>query len=242
MATSSYGPDLGGILNVKMDTRGFRLPAGSVDPVTGRKTGGQFTNAQSEFRDRNRQLAQQIQGRVVQNIQARVIRRAVSTGRLLKATADTRNINYDAFGLHVGIESHLNRSTAKYWRTIEEGSAVVWPDVGGGRPSMIGLELKGFFGSTIIGLTDGGRRALAGPSFTKPSTKVPQTGKFMPSKAKKAGKGEVRKEIAPMYAYRDAYRDLDVETKAIRNVEKFLFDITSAEGFPIISKGFSKYF
>ena len=106
---------------------------------------------------------------------------------------------------------------------------------------MIGLELQGFFGTSIIGMTDGGRRALAGPTFSKPRPGA-RDGKFMPSPSKKGGKGIVRREIEPQYAYRDAFKDMDVVGGGIRNYEKFLFDLSTAEGFPIIARGSSKYF
>lgn len=48
-------------------------------------------------------------------------RRAQSTGRLVRATADRRNIQATAGQVGVGKPAWLNQSNAKYWRQFEEG-------------------------------------------------------------------------------------------------------------------------
>lgn len=54
-------------------------------------------------------------------------RRSGATGRLQRATLDPRNRIVTRTSLDVGIPDFLDNSVAKYWRTIEEGSAVTMP-------------------------------------------------------------------------------------------------------------------
>lgn len=96
-------------------------------------------------------LAQQAQANVVSNIESSITRRSVSTGRLVKVTASPRNRFADQFGFGVGVIDYLDKSETKYWRSFEEGSAKAWADTPGGRSSMVGLQLRGQFGGSIVG-------------------------------------------------------------------------------------------
>ena len=183
---------------------------------------GRYVSAQGQIAAQNRENATQIQALVVQNIAALIKRKKVSTDRLINATAAdgnraaARGQDYKS-GFAVGIPEHMDRSTARYWRTIEEGSEVTWKARGG----MTGLELRGMFGDSIAGLTvtNWGSRALAGPKFTLPGGGtggkiVPWSKKAVKKFNKKASKGGggkdpllmvVKHEIQPQHAYLRGY-------------------------------------
>lgn len=183
---------------------------------------GRYVSAQAQLVAQNREGAEQVQALVVQNIAASIKRKKVSTDRLINASAAdgnraaARGQDYKS-GFAVGIPAHMDRSTARYWRTIEEGSEVTWKARGG----MTGLELRGMFGDSIAGLTvtSWGSRALAGPKFTLPGGGtggkiVPWSKKAVKKFNKKASKGGggkdpllmvVKHEIQPQHAYFQGY-------------------------------------
>lgn len=106
---------------------------------------GRFTPDNQEQRRVNADTAAEFQQLVVKNIGASIKRPKVSSGRLLTATADEANAvsGVDYWG--VGIPEYLDRSKAKYWRTIEEGTARVW------KRSFIGDPLIGAWGYSVTG-------------------------------------------------------------------------------------------
>lgn len=228
---TSYGEYGRGLINIRVETRGtskgFRQPKGAVD-ANGNKVGGQFTSAQAGMRAKNERLADRIQARVVANIQERIQRRAVSSNRLVKVTADRKNRYADQFRIEVGIEDFLNHSIAKYWRTIEEGSAVVWADTPGGRSQFRGMKLRGYFGGTLSGMYENAWGMV--PRGGSPITWIGQGsgGKFIPNK-KARSRGKVKKEIDPMHAYRDAYYSMDVIRRSRANMRQYLEDITGLD-------------
>ena len=111
---------------------------------------GRFTSAQSELYAQNRELAQILQYQVGRRIQNDLKRPGVSTGRLLRVTMDPQNRTSDRYFMGVGREDFLNRSIAKYWRTIEEGSAATWT-----KRSFTSLPLQGFWGTNLGGFVNG---------------------------------------------------------------------------------------
>lgn len=125
----------------------IRAPAGSPGGI-----GGQFIerDAQAIIRMFDN-LAQEAQANVVSNIESSIKRRSVSTGRLARVTADPKNRYADQFGFGVGVIDFLDKSMAKYWRSFEEGPAKAWADTPGGASTMVGMQLRGRFGGTIIG-------------------------------------------------------------------------------------------
>jgi len=182
----------------------------------------------------HRRQQQQFQDQVVANIKSKILRRGASTGRLVEVTADSRNrliggtgANPSAlsggqgaqYGWGVGNPKFLDVSIAKYWRTIEEGSAAVWkhPFVTGpeGLQTKSGDPLWGWFGA---GAFRGGSGALASGPYTAPQSGL-LNGKFRPFYAEKPnGKRAFPKrehgliiehEIAPMHAYLDAWRSVE---------------------------------
>lgn len=181
---------------------------------------GRFTGATSAMRQRNAEFATGLQARVVRNIEARITRRGVSTGRLLKVTADPRNAEYDTWRAGVGVVRFLDGSVAKYWRTFEEGSAATWS-----RGSMVGLQLRGQFGSSIVGFkatrTPGPQpQPLAGGPWGGGGGKLrwywsmPLNPNFT-----------VKHDIAPRNAYRDAVQAAHPREFAIANARKLFADI-----------------
>jgi len=147
-----------------------------------------FTQYQAEMTRANRSWLDELRQATLDNQRDRFKRPSVSTGRLLKVTADPRNYIFDqtnqTFGFSFGIPRYLNASIAKYWRTIEEGSGRVW---------------KHPFKGTQIAIFD--------PSF--PSTKIRTVTKKSKARIKARGlpKVLVGHEIAPQNAYADAWRE-----------------------------------
>jgi hypothetical protein len=131
-------------LRIKVDTAGGR---GGVRDAQGRFMA--MGEVRREFRAFNQRMARSIQADAVENLSASIQRRNVSSGRLVAVTASSENIEVDDFHMGVGRTAFLDRSMAKYWRSIEEGSAQAWSETPGGRPGMIGMELTGLWGGSL---------------------------------------------------------------------------------------------
>lgn len=84
-------------------------------------TGG--AGSQQGIADRNRGLAYQAQRQIGVELKENILRPGVSTGRLLRATMDPQNVHWDRSGFAVGDPNFLDRSSAKYWRTIDQGTS-----------------------------------------------------------------------------------------------------------------------
>jgi hypothetical protein len=190
---------------------------------------GVFNNFQSEMVKINRARSAEFQDLVVDLIRQRTKRKASSTGRLIQVTADKRNSSFtnasggftpSSLGWFVGITPYLDSSIAKYWRTIEEGSAKVWsrPFTGELR-TRDGKPLWGWFGASA---SVSGARTLAVGPYSAPGKG--SGGKFRPFYAEKPnGKRAFPKrerglmithEIAPMDAYRDAWAQIGPRAKS----------------------------
>lgn len=76
--------------------------------------------------EQHEQLARKVQDAVVKELKGGIKRKSTKSGRLEKVTADENNIVANALQWGVGVDEFLNKSTAKYWRTIDEGSLHVW--------------------------------------------------------------------------------------------------------------------
>lgn len=179
---------------------GFQL-AFQVPEIKGlRNQLGQFTAGANQY-GQAVAIAQDIQGEVVQRMRGSFLRPGVSTGRLMRATADPKN-RYVPDGWHVavGIPDFLDKSEAKYWRTIEEGSAEAW------RRSFIGMELHGRFGTQLTGewrTGNWGRYPVAGAPWSR---KGGSDGKFRPLGGWFAAHPVIVKhEIQPKYAYQQTF-------------------------------------
>lgn len=122
---------------------GFRVNV-ETPKIRVRNELGQYTSAQAQQHAKNRELAFATQVEVAGEIKRKLKRPTVSTGRLVNVTLDPKNAasawNYVA----VGNETFLDRSIAKYWRTIEEGSAQTWT-----KRSFRSLRLQGIWGTNL---------------------------------------------------------------------------------------------
>ena len=194
---------------------------------------GKFNYYVGELGKIHLQQQARFQDLVVANIKADIKRKASTTGRLVQVTADSRNrliggtgahpsalsgAQGAAFGWGVGNTPFLDVSVAKYWRTIEEGSAAVWK-----RPFAGELRTKdkqplwGWFGA---GAFLAGDRALASGPYSAPD-KGSDQGKFRPWYVEnKSGQRTfpprehsrgllIKHEIAPMHAYLKAWRTVE---------------------------------
>lgn len=95
----------------------------------------------------NEAMAANLQDMVVDEYQRTRKRKDVSTGRLDAATLDRRNRMLAKNGFGIGLSSWLDKSQAKYWRQIEEGTNV-----------HVGRHLYGVFGATFTGGFSRGNR------------------------------------------------------------------------------------
>lgn len=203
---------------------------------------GGSTEFRQALRDANWQMALEMQGDVVDHMRGQIRRRNVSSGRLLTATADRRNIEATEFHYAVGREEYLNKSIAKYWRTIEEGSQVVWADVAGGRPSIVGMELRGLWGGSIGRVTADrvhGARPWSRHSPRRGDMFVPMSrtfnfrGKWTGTGGKGggpnlAGVTTVKNEIDPHYDYRNAYLQFQPGRRSLQELNQLLRSASAA--------------
>lgn len=120
-------------------------------------------DSREKFAEENRTLARRVQDDVVAELKAGTKRKSVSTGRLIAATASPENIFASAQVWGVGVPSFLDRSQAKYWRTIDEGSAAVWshPFVG----MTFYVNRRRAWGGSIAGMNSNG--AVAGAPWSR---------------------------------------------------------------------------
>lgn len=196
----------------------------------------EITNA--EIKSVNRRLATELRGYAVEELQKSIVRRGVSTGRLVRATAAEGNI-YQAGNIFstaswgVGVASFLDQSQAKYWRTIEDGSAAIWrhPFVGmkiwpwANLTGKVGQSGRLAWGGTIRRLPESGFKNLyqAGPPWGAADGKFrgirPYWGQRAQNwvvrgkKLRELGYGPlvVSKEIAPHHYYEKAYEQMSSE-------------------------------
>jgi hypothetical protein len=169
---------------------------------------GRYINRESKpfLRNEFMNLAYKGQAEVLARMADRYKRKETVTGRLQRVTADRRNRVYSDQGYGVGVIRWLDRSEAKYWRTIEEGSKAAW-----GR-SFVGMELRGKFGGAYLGFraSSWGPRPIGGspwnayPGFFMPIRKMPAL--------------IVQNEIQPMNAYEDAFEGSGIFDKEPREV------------------------
>lgn len=179
-------------------------PTGGKGKVRSAETGRFIERNAADITATFDSLAQRAQANVVRLIQDRLIRETVSTGRLVRVTARPENRYADQFGFGVGVIEYLDRSEALYWRSQEEGSKIAWADTPGGRSSMIGMQIRGKFGGSIVGWRDSswGMRPVAGPEWNAPE------GAF--NALRKLPEVTIQKDIRPMHAYADVYDGSDI--------------------------------
>lgn len=198
---------------------------------------GRFTSeGVRALRERNERFATSMQADVVRRMRNHIAfggRAGVSTGRLLRVTADKRNVFSDQWSIGVGRPDWLDNSVARYWRTFEEGSAAVW------KHPFVGTQLRGMFGGTIIGYahtrTPGPQpQPLAGGPWGARGGKLrwywsmPLNENF-----------RVKREIQPAHIYRDVGREAHLDEYGVQNAIK-LFDSVFGAGLnpPAPASGF----
>jgi hypothetical protein len=175
---------------------------------------GRFTSAQKELAAANKRIATTTLEYVVRYQRSQFKRPNVSTGRLQAVTANyEKNTFASAFLVGVGKPSYLDQSQAKYWRTIEDGSAVTWK-----KRSFLTLDLLGVFGATY----SGGR---VGPRYTLPGKST--GGKFLPIPSGQFGNVSLRPfhprhEIEPMGAYDYAYTQARFPEQGVQAARRYL--------------------
>ena len=183
---------------------------------------GKLAQGQKELAAENKRIAVVTQEFVVRHITSRYRRPLVSSGRLARVTAMPQNAYASAYNIGVGKPTHLDKSIAKYWRTIEEGSAATWK-----KRSFLSLNLLGVFGATASG-------GLAGPKFTLPGQGT--GGTFLPIRpdpdtgTARFGNAVLRPfhprhEIEPMGAYAAAYREAQFPENAVAAARKYLDEV-----------------
>lgn len=191
---------------------------------------GHYTSAQAElYRSAREQMIIQ-QGQVALRIKNNILRKSVTTGRLVRVTADTKNVvsertSEDQFTVGLGNEEFLNKSMAKYWRTIEEGSAVTWTK----RP-FTSLPLQGFWGHSL-----GPYRT--GPSGPWVSVNTPYSkaggGMYTPFRIGRGGKPSglpiynPGHDIRPMHAYKGVAEDKNFLRNNLLFFDRFIRKVTS---------------
>jgi hypothetical protein len=186
---------------------------------------GKLAQGQKELAAENKRIAFVTQEFVVKNIESKYKRPLVSTGRLAQVTALPGNAYASAFYIGVGNPYFLDKSIAKYWRTIEEGSELTWH-----KRSFLTLDLRGTFGATL----QGGR---AGPGYSTPrgAGESDHGGKFLPTgkfwKHPETGKRyrmpvfHPTHEIAPMRAYVLAFQEARFPESAIEAARTYLDEV-----------------
>lgn len=178
---------------------------------------GRFTSeGVQELMNRNRVLAETLRAQVGRRIENRVAfgkRAAASSGRLLAVSVSGKNQQVGRWHVGVGDIDYLDRSTAKYWRTFEEGSAAVWR-----RP---------FIGTQLVVVP--GRAAELGPGAPSPHGTNLRTarGGIGFKNTRKSDLFVVKREIAPSHIYRDVFNEAHLDEYGLQVARRFLDRIFS---------------
>lgn len=156
--------------------------------------------------------SQEYQEQVADYIHSHLLRREDSTGRLEEVTRSEGNRVVNQTHWRVGIPSYLNRSQAKYWRLIEQGSAGLYAGGRGFRGTPLKLRPGGF---------EGGRPFR---SFSKSQQRSINNGPvnlrrgtFMDDQTVLVF---VKREIQPMNAYRKVFYDGQWRQRIQRDFEQ----------------------
>lgn len=198
--------------------RGEMLLSFRVDePANLRNQRGHFlAGAQRELRQRNAALGEMLRSQVGRHIESRIAARGrakASSGRLLAVSTSIDNQYVDNWSVGVGRIDYLNQSTAKYWRTFEEGSAAVW------RRPFIGTQLV-----TVRGRAEGFSRSDPSPGWTNLRTAKGR----IAFKNGRPGLFVVTREIAPAYAYRSTAEQANLALHGLQSARQFLDRVFNA--------------
>ena len=211
----------------------FRIRIAVENPSRG--PGGRFAKGyNNDFRGAlaasNARMARELQAEVVENMKSGIMRRNVSTGRLVAVTGDPRNISWSDAHYSVGDMDWLDRGIAKYWRQIEGGFA-----------GHVGRQITGFWGANI-GRINGGTTYAAPPWYRHsarrsdmflPATGFRQEGRFARYGADAEEEGRrgapnfartttIKNPIEAHNDYRDAKRAFDPGARSLQEVNQIL--------------------
>lgn len=200
---------------------GFYINIKAPPGIRIRDERGRYTSAQDQLYRQNKELAQTLQYQVARRMKNDLKRPGVSTGRLVRVTMDPKNRVSDRFFMGVGNEAFLNTSIAKYWRTIEEGSAATWT-----KRSFTSLPLQGLWGTNLSGFAQG----PSGPWVTV----APPYGDggrgqemYQPFRVGRGGGPSPlpvftpKHEIEPQYAYRRVAESPDLNRRLLLQATQF---------------------
>jgi hypothetical protein len=197
-----------------------RYPAGATN-AAGEKIGGRYTGTGNRLRPLYQRLADELQNNVADTILAkRQVRdknpmKKNPKGTLAKVTRQPGNQNVTNEGFSVGSHTHLGRSVAKYYRIIEEGSVDAAPK----------------YSSSMISVAKGKN----GFEIWKPRGAGFGTQYPIPEKDETRVKNRNRRNIEPLYAYTEAWRDINASGRLLQIWREILVDlgVVSARGGPL---------
>lgn len=166
---------------------------------------GQFRAMSAEVERQLHSQAQEFQDEVASYIGSHIKRPRDSTGRLANVTADSGNRTVAKTYWRVGIPGFLNRSQAKYWRTIEEGS--------------LSTFRSGGFRGTPLKLSRGGAWPGGRPfrSFSRNENRNFRGGHADLQGTRTWKLVIVKNEIQPMNAYQNTWRQGNWEERVGRS-------------------------
>ncbi len=178
---------------------------------------GRFAKFNQELRNVLEAEARQYQNEVADYIRTHKIRTEDSTGRLENATRSAGNRQVRATHWRTGIPGYLNKSEAKYWRLIEQGSAGLYARGRGFRGTPLKLRPSGWPGGRPFRSFTGrgglsrrnGRNANGTVNLRRGSLVAPNTYLVY-----------VKKEIRPMHAYRQVFSDNGWQQRIKRDFEQ----------------------
>jgi hypothetical protein len=161
---------------------------------SGKGNAGSFLGFEQEVKNLVRKEALEFQAQVAERIDREILRPKDSTGRLVAVTQMPGNHDIGSSVWRVGIKSFLDKSDAKYARTIEFGSLAVWR--------------KPFRGTPLRFIGDGPNRPFRSfPKGTRPGATTARSGKGRSSPFRGAKVVYVTKEIDPMHAYKRTFEE-----------------------------------
>ncbi len=153
----------------------FQIPSGGLyDKLAAKKSGDQWGNITRVLRRYFDEMAREINFLAAEMFEEGRKRPNVSTGRLVNALIDERNVFISEDSFFVGVPSFMDHSQAKYWRQIDQGTTV-----------HLGQYLMGVWGDSLSGGRATGATGeyyLAGPAYTMHKSSG-SGGKFQPASA-----------------------------------------------------------
>lgn len=186
-------------------------------------------------------LAQELQEALVDAFDETRVkeRREASTGRLSRALADPRNRRVERYRFGVGDPKFLDRSDAKYWRQIDQGTMihvgqVLWGAWGWGFTGQYARSRKGNVYAVPNGpfeRHEAGRRNGKFMPYSKATRSsamaMARAGKggFMGDLRSVARKGVIRNEIREQQYFKRAWNDAKIQTRALQAMRQAISEV-----------------